>query len=61
MALRGKVVPRGSGRQRRDGALKMCWTKPWPRRPLWGLNRAAGVSGRFGVLEKTEFRRRRKR
>jgi hypothetical protein len=40
----------GRGRQQRGGTLKMSWTKPWPRRPLWGLNCAAGLRGRGWVF-----------
>ena len=36
-ASRGEVVRRRSGRQGRDGALKMGWTKPWPPTPAMGI------------------------
>jgi hypothetical protein len=45
VASRDGTVPEELGRQRRDGALKMCWTKPFSSGTVCGSRPNRWVNG----------------
>jgi hypothetical protein len=61
VASRVEVVLRRSGRQRRDGALKMGWTKPGPAPPAMGIEPRRWPQREGCGFGKNELRRREKR